>query len=512
MNNMKTNLLLALCLAGCMGYAQNTLLYPVSGTTNSSLGGGYHGPLPLIPSPTFFISRIAGDGTQGYSGDAGQATASELNYPTGVVIDALGNLYIADQSNNRIRKVTTTGIISTFAGNGTWSYSGDGGQATAAEFKTPTGVAIDAVGNLYIADYYNSRIRKVNTAGIISTFAGNGTAGYSGDGGQATSAELHYPFGVAVDASGNLYIADNQNNRVRKVNSSGIISTIAGNGTAGYNGDGWNATAAELQEPTSIAFDASGNVYIADAGNMRIREVNTSGIISTFAGNGIQGYSGDGYAATNAELNLPTGVAIDASGTVYIADRANNVVRRVFTSGGMSGTIWTLAGGGSCGSSYCGDCGLSGSAALNSPIGVACDAYGNIYIGDWSNFLIRKLWPTYAADAGPNQINQQDGCGGWPGVQIGTPAILGIGGLTYVWSPCHLNPGKLSSCAIAQPISSWTNTTTPFVYTLHVTVEGCTATTSTVMVTAMTNSCSGCCIPTGGRLANAQTSCSVTVT
>ena len=218
---------------------------------------------------------------------------------------------------------STTGIITTIAGNGIAGYSGDGGLATNAELNNPYGVAVDSNGNIYIADTNNNRIRKVNsTTGIITTIAGNGTAGYSGDGGLATNAELYYPYGVAVDSNGNIYIADTYNNRIRKVNSTtGIITTIAGNGTAGYSGDGGPATNAQLNYPYGVAVDSSGNIYIADTDNNRIRKVNsTTGIITTIAGNGNPGYSGDGGPATNAELYDPSGVAVDSNGNIYIAD------------------------------------------------------------------------------------------------------------------------------------------------------------------------------------------------
>ncbi len=219
------------------------------------------------------------------SGDGGQATAAEIAGAYAVVCDAAGNLYIAD-NNSCIRKVTTSGIISTVAGGAIAGFSGDGGDATAAELFDPTGVAIDATGNLYISDSFNSRIRKVNTLGIITTFAGNGTSGYSGDGGPATAAELMFTDEITFDAAGNLYIADYQGNRIRKVNTAGIISTVAGNGTAAYGGDGGQATAAQLNQPPGVAIDASGNLYIADNSNNRIRMVcnaadNVSGIISS---------------------------------------------------------------------------------------------------------------------------------------------------------------------------------------------------------------------------------------
>ncbi|NCX95569.1 MAG: hypothetical protein EBX41_04010, partial [Chitinophagia bacterium] len=281
------------------------------------------------------ITTIAGNGSGGYSGDGGAATAASLNEPKGVAVDASANVYIADCFNNRIRKVNTSGIISTIAGNGSAGYSGDGGAATAASLSLPKGVAVDASGNVYFPDQNNNRIRKVNTSGVISTIAGNGSLGYSGDGGAATAASLSGPYGVAVDASGNVYIADCFNNRIRKVNTSGVISTIAGNGyhdstgRGGYGGDGGAATAASLNYPIGVAVDASGNVYIADYNNKRIRKVNTSGIISTIAGNGSPGYSGDGGAATAASFNYSEGVAVDASGNVYIADSYDNRIRKV---------------------------------------------------------------------------------------------------------------------------------------------------------------------------------------
>jgi len=331
------------------------------------------------------ISTVAGNGTAGYSGDGGAATVAQLYYPAGVAVDSAGNIYIADYNNNRIRKVNTSGIISTVAGNGTAGYSGDGGAATAAQLSNPFSVAVGSTGNIYIADGSNNRIRKVNTSGIISTVAGNGTAGYSGDGGAATAASLSSPYGVAVDSAGNIYIADRSNNRIRKVNTSGIISTVAGNGALGYSGDGGAATAAQLSSPHRVTVDSSGNIYIADTGNYRIRKVNTSGIISTVAGNGTQGYSGDGGAATAAQINNPYGVAVDSAGNIYIADNGNKRIRKVNTSGIIS----TVAGNGTGG--YLGDGGVATAAQLNNPYGVTVDNNGNIYIADTSNRRIRKV-------------------------------------------------------------------------------------------------------------------------
>jgi sugar lactone lactonase YvrE len=336
------------------------------------------------------IATQAGSGVLGYSGDGGPAASAELSYPTGVAVDASGNLYIVDADNNRIRKVTaSTGIITTVAGNGTAGYSGDGGPATSAELDTPFGVAVDASGNLYIVDVNNDRIRKVTAStGIITTVAGNGTFGYSGDGGAAISAELYTPLGVAVDASGNIYIADSGNNRIRKVTAStGVITTVAGNGTAGYSGDSGAATSGELNSPFGVAVDASGNIYIGDSGNNRIRKVTAStGIIISVAGNGTAGYSGDNGAATSAELYSPYGVAVDASGNLYIADTNNLVIRKVAAS---TGIINTVAGNGTAGSG--GDGGAATGAALSYPTDAVVDSSGNFYIADYNNNKVRTV-------------------------------------------------------------------------------------------------------------------------
>jgi sugar lactone lactonase YvrE len=340
---------------------------------------------PSIGFGPGIISTVAGNGTPGDSGDGGPATSAELHYPNAVVVDGAGNFYIADAGNNRIRKVNPSGVITTIAGNGTAGYSGDGGLATSAELDSPSGVAVDGAGNVYIVDAYNQRIRKVNASGIITTVAGNGTAGYGGDGGPATSAELDYPSRLSADRAGNLYVADTLNERIREVNTSGIITTVAGNGAYGYSGDGGPATSAELDYPTDVAVDGAGNLYIADADNSRIREVNASGIITTIAGNGTAGYSGDGGLATSAELDSPSGVAVDGAGNVYIVDAHNEHIRKV----NASGIITTVAGNGAAG--YSGDGGPATSAELWGPVGVAVDGAGNLYIADFGNTRIRKV-------------------------------------------------------------------------------------------------------------------------
>ena len=335
--------------------------------------------------PDGVITTLAGNGTAGYSQDGVAASGSELYYPSGVAVDAFGNLFIADYYNNRIREVDTNGIISTVAGVGIQGSSGDGGPATNATFHSPFSVALDASGNLFVADHFNGRIREVGTNGTISTVAGNGTKGFSGDGGAATSAELNNPYGVFVDPSGNLFIADSANNRVREVGTNGVITTVAGNGKAGYAGDGAAATNAELSGPYGVAVDAAGNLFIADSANNRVREVRTNGIITTVAGNGTKGYLGDGGAATAAELNDPFGVTVDSSGNLFIADTYNECIRKV----GINGIITTVAGNGTQG--YSGDGGAPTNAELHYPSDVAVDASGNLFIADYFNQCVRGV-------------------------------------------------------------------------------------------------------------------------
>jgi len=336
------------------------------------------------------IYTVAGIGptypnTGSYSGDGGQATAAGLNYPYCIALDTSGNLYIADGGNNRIRKVNAQGVISTIAGNGTAGYSGDGGPATAAEIGGPEELTIDVNGNIYFSDA-GTRIRKINTAGIISTIAGNGTQGYSGDGGPAIAAEFQYAYGVAVDASGNIYVADYDNNRIRMVNTSGIINTVAGNGTKGYSGDGKQATAAEIYEPVGICLDAAGNLFIADMSNNRVRKVNVSGVITTVAGSANSGYNGDGGPATKAGLNALTGVAVDAAGNIFIADRLNSVVREVSTTG----IITTIAGVASQ-KAFSGDGGPATAANFFDPSTIAIAPTGSLYIADSYNNRVREM-------------------------------------------------------------------------------------------------------------------------
>ena len=313
--------------------------------------------------------------------------AAQLRLPAGVALGGAGNLYIADTANQRIRKVDAAGVISTVAGDGTFGFGGDGGPATAAQLYFPNGVAPDGAGNLYIADFNNQRIRKVDAAGVISTVAGDGTFGFGGDGGPATAAQLYLPSDVALDGAGNLYIADTANQRIRKVDAAGMISTVAGDGTQGYGGDGGPATAAQLYFPYGVAPDGSGNLYIVDSANQRIRKVDASGVITTVAGDGTRGYGGDGGPAVAAQLDLPYGVALDGAGNLYIADTSNDRIRKVDASGAIS----TVAGDGTRG--YGGDGGPAVAAQLDLPRGVALDGAGNLYIADSGNDRIRRLTP-----------------------------------------------------------------------------------------------------------------------
>ena len=336
-----------------------------------------------VYAQTGIIRTIAGTGAVGYSGDGGPASAATLDHPAGGVMDAAGNYFFAEYGSHVIRKITTSGIISTVVGTGTPGFSGDGGPATAAQLNTPYRLDIDVAGNLYIADCFNQRIRKVNTSGIISTVAGNGTPGFAGDGSAATLAELWNPVAVKVDATGNMYISDNQNQRIRKVNAAGMITTLAGTGSVGYSGDGGPATAAQLNYPGYVGMDATGNVCFSD-GEYCIRKIAPSGVITTIAGTGTPGYSGDGGPAT-AALMKPDDLAFDAIGNLYFAEFNGQHVRKI----NVSGIVSTIAGDGTAG--YFGDGGPATNAEINMPDGLFVDRAGRIWIADALNERIRVI-------------------------------------------------------------------------------------------------------------------------
>ena len=379
-----------------------------------------------IVFPNGTINTFAGNGTVGYPGavgDGGAANQAQLQLPSGVAVDTKGNVYIADTADNLIRLVTPDGLINSIAGDGYPAFSGDTMAANTAELNHPQDVAVDSKGNIYIADTVSAVIRKITTDGIINTIAGNGTLGTGGDGGLATSAALISPYSVAVDSSGNVYIAQPEDGRIRKVNvSDSNINTVAGNGTVGFGGDGGRATSAQLWLPSGVTVDASGNLYIADTANNRVRKVSGSNI-ATIAGSGLFSYSGDSGASTKAQLNSPQGVAVDAAGNYYVADTGNNVVRKV----AANGTITTLAGTGTAG--FAGDNGAAASAQLNSPQGVAVDGSGNVYIADTQNSRVRKVsGGTISTVAGSGTIGFGGDGGAGTSAQLNTPTGLAVDG------------------------------------------------------------------------------------
>jgi sugar lactone lactonase YvrE len=403
-------------------------------------------------APIGEITLVAGSSQAGFSGDGGPATSAKLNLvgfskASGLVVDAGGNLYIADASNYRVRKVSRAGVITTIAGNGTRAFSGDGGPALNAQLSDPAALALDAAGNLYISDWNNNRIRKIAPDGIITTVAGSGKHGYSGDGGPALGASIDEPTGIAVDGSGNLYIADTHNFCVRKVSRDGVITTVVIRGVAaagggpwpvrtqlgytygvtldgagtlyvtdsdgirklspagglttvakggsGFSGDGGPASSATVSEPVAAAVDRVGNVFIADQGNYRIRRIGANGVIATVAGTGFSPeFAGDGGPALNARLNLCSGgqdhasdLAMDAAGNLYIADTCNHRVRRI----SANGVITTLAGNGTMG--YSGDGGPAIKAQLTLPTSIAIDRSSNLFVGESYGSHVRKVAP-----------------------------------------------------------------------------------------------------------------------
>ena len=348
------------------------------------------------------IVTIAGNGTDGFSGDGAAALTAQFGGISGLAVDAAGNLYFADTWNQRVRVAAATGNVSTIAGNGVAADAGDGGPAVAASLPWPAGVTVDANGNLYISS--GSRVRKVSASGTIAAFAGTTTAGYAGDTGPATSARLTEPHGLAVDSAGNVYIADSGNFRIRKVSANGIITTIAGTGVAGYSGDGGPAAAAEIGYVHALAFDGAGNLYFSDPYNHCVRRILTNGTVETAAG-GAFGGAGDGGPAVQAGLRYPYGLVADRVGDVYVADLLNHRVRVIGTDGTMS----TAAGNGSPG--FNGDGQPGQDTSLNMPAELALSPAGDIYIADLRNFRIREL-VIGASPPAPTLLSPANGAAG----------------------------------------------------------------------------------------------------
>lgn len=363
----------------------------------------------------YTIATFAGNGTKGFTGDGGAASSAELGGPTGLAFDGSGNLFFVDNFNQRIREITSSGTISTIAGTGTSGYAGDNAAASKAQISAPSYITVDSSGTIYFSDTANGVVRKI-AGSTISTFAGNNAdgSGYNGDSQAPTSAQLYSPEGVTVDSSGNLYIGDTGNNRIRMVPKAGSTITTYAGGVSGYYGDGGPAIYARIFGPHGIAFDSAGNLYIADTGNNRVRKIDASGIITTVAGSsGVGGFGGDGGPATSALLNYPVAVAVDAAGNLYIADSLNSRIRRV----SANGTITTVAGNG--GLAYSGDGGSSTDASLYFPNDVKIGG-GKIYIADTQNNVIRVLTPILSGPPTVNSVLNASAYGGGTSVAPGS--------------------------------------------------------------------------------------------
>jgi hypothetical protein len=328
------------------------------------------------------ITTLAGDGmTLGNTGDGGYASFATINTPGGLLVDKKGNIFIADMSANKIRKINAYGVITTVCGYGSGGVSGDGGPATAAKVSAPMGMAMDTIGNLFFADAFNNRIRKIDTGGIISTVVGNGVPGFSGDDSSALLAKLNLPKGLTFDKYGNMYIADCNNNKVRKVTPEGIITTIAGADTTHpfFYGEGIPATDAFLYGPSDVAIAGDGTLIVADAYNTVIRRIDDSGIITTLAGKGNNpGFGGDNGVPGESRINYPVSLAVDRNGNIFFADILNNRIRKIDPSGKLS----TVAGDGKSGAPHNGDGGLAVDAQINKPTCIAVDSSGNLYVGE----------------------------------------------------------------------------------------------------------------------------------
>ncbi len=411
-----------------------------------------------IDSTAQTMRTIAGTNTAGYSGDGGFATHAKIGSSWGVATDANGNLFVTDDDNNVIRKIRPDGTITTLAGTGYQGYSGDGGLAAGAALNYPSGLAVDAHGNVYVADNGNYVVRKIDTLGIITTVAGTGTRGNAGDGGPAVAARLAGCVALSFDQHGNLYIADG-NGRVRKVTPTGLITTAAGNGMWGYSGDGGAATNAAFAGACGVAVDVTGNIFIADQVNNVIRKVNTSGIITTLAGTSVSGFGGDGGPATNARLNAPGNLITDNAGNVYVADVENNRIRMI----SQGGIITTIAGNGA--GIYGGDGGMAIAASVKNPSAICLNKSGNMFIADRNNYVVREIvnhaaftitanpgssvsegtTVTFKVPDGSNNygLNYQWYCNG-----------LAVGGNSATYTPATVTNGDRIICKLVDPAYS----------------------------------------------------------
>ena len=374
------------------GKATETEISLVDGITMDEEGNVYiamreHNIISRIDTKGM-MTRYAGSGESGFSGDGGPAIKANFKTPAGLAFDPKGNLYIADRENHRIRKIDTSGNISTFAGIGEAGFSGDDGPAVKARLNLPSGVATDKKGNLYISDRSNDRIRVVDKKGVIRTYAGSGVAGFQGDAGPALKAQLDKPFGIALDEAENLYIADRNNNRVRKVSPEGIITTVAGDGGFFFMGDNGPAYRASVAAPTGVAVDKKGNLYIADRNNNRIRLVDKLGMIRTVAGTGQQDYNGDSETARETNLYLPFGLTVDLNDNLLVIDRSHYRIRRIDPN---SGEVETVAGNGL--KLFAGDGGPATGATLSFPHGMFVDKNDNLIFSDKGHYRIRKITP-----------------------------------------------------------------------------------------------------------------------
>jgi gliding motility-associated-like protein len=401
----------------------------------------------LVPAFAQVITTIAGTGTPGYTGDGGPAVQARLSSPTAICMDRQGNLFFSDWFNRTIRRINPSGTINTFAGNGITGYSGDGGPALLASLHTPDDIEFDVAGNMYVAEHGNHVIRKIDLNGRITTIAGNGSPPPNGvpigDGGPAILAQLYTPEEIAVDAAGNIYIADVSTNSIRRINAAGVIHTIAGGGFyhAGYSGDGGPAVSAKLNAPVSIEVDQAGNIYFSDLGNHVVRKISTMGIITTIAGNGTPGYSGDGGPAIQAQLNRPNGLAIDNHGNIYVVEEDNHVIRKI----DVQGNIFTVAGTGVLG--YSGDGGPATQAKISS-MKIEVSPSGDLYLTDHVHHVIRKI---SACPTGGNitvNINSPEvsSCENDP-VHF-TAVASGNGAYSYQWKQNGKNVGTNSSSLI----------------------------------------------------------------